>query len=51
MQNKEYMDRLRAEWEKILGGRSTEVTDEERTELRRILAEQDARRENGQDVS
>ena len=51
MQNDDYLEMLRAEWNRILGGRDTTVTDAEQTELRRLLAEQDERRETQNNVS
>jgi hypothetical protein len=51
MQNDDYLEMLRAEWNRILGGRDTTVTDAERSELRRLLAEHDARKEERKDVS
>lgn len=41
MQNDEYMEMLRREWEEILGDRDTTVTPEEQAELRRMLKEQE----------
>ena len=41
MQNDEYMERLRADWEKMLGRPKVEITPEEQAELRRLLAEQE----------
>ena len=51
MQNDDYLEMLRAEWNRILGGRDTTVTDAEQSELRRLLAEQDERRETQNNVS
>lgn len=41
MQNDEYMEMLRKEWEEILRDRDATVTPEEQAELRRLLAEQE----------
>lgn len=41
MQNDEYLDMLRVDWQKMLGLPKVEVTPEEQAELRRLLKEQE----------
>lgn len=48
MQNDDYYELVRSEWEKILGQNSHVVTDAERKELHELMEKQKAQKGGGQ---